>query len=217
MGVVPPADGYLAFLRAITKRHDSLLVFDEVITGFRVGPAGAQGVYGITPDLTVLGKIIGGGMPAAAYGGRAAILDALAPGGPVYQAGTLSGNPVAMAAGLAALEVLLEEDPYAELETRSRTLAEGIHDAAAKAGVPVWQNRVGSMQTLFFTDSPVTDYESAKRSDAERYAAFFHGMMARGVHLAPSQFEAAFVSTAHGERDVQQTIDAAASVLAELA
>jgi glutamate-1-semialdehyde 2,1-aminomutase len=213
MGVVPPAPGFLAFLRDITCRHGSLLVFDEVITGFRLGLAGAQGLYGIQPDLTVLGKIIGGGLPAAAYGGRAAIMDKLAPLGGVYQAGTLSGNPLAVAAGLAMVEALMADPPYARLEGTARALSEGLADAARAAGVPVWQNRVGSMLTLFFTATPVTDYATARTADKQTYARFFHGLRERGVYLAPSQFEAAFVSTAHSEADIRTTVAAAAAVL----
>ena len=217
MGVVAPAAGYLAFLRDITRRHGSLLIFDEVITGFRVGLNGAQGLYGVTPDLTVLGKIIGGGLPAAAYGGRADIMDRLAPAGDVYQAGTLSGNPVAMAAGIATLQILMDDPPYARLDQVAATLAAGLGEAAQRAGIPVQQNRVGSMQTLFFCADPVTDYATARKADKARYAAFFHGMLARGVYLAPSQFEAGFVSTAHTEAHVRKTVDAAREALAELA
>jgi glutamate-1-semialdehyde 2,1-aminomutase len=213
MGVVLPADGYLPFLREITSRHGAILIFDEVITGFRLSLGGAQKVYGVNPDLTVLGKIMGGGMPAAAYGGRADIMDTLAPGGPVYQAGTLSANPVAMAAGLATLDVLREENPYPRLEALSHRLEEGLRGAAWEAGVPVCQNRAGSMQTLFFSEGPVTDYRSAKRADTKRYAQFFHGMLDRGVHLAPSQFEAGFVSTAHTDADVDRIIEAARAAM----
>ncbi len=216
MGVVPPTPGWLKSMKELTARHGALLVFDEVITGFRVGLSGAQGLYGVTPDLTVLGKILGGGMPAAAFGGRKEVMDALAPSGPVYQAGTLSGNPVAMAAGLATLEVLRDENPYPRLEKLSGMLAEGLAEAARKAGVPVAQNRVGSMQTLFFTDAPVFDYAGARRSDAARYARFFHGMLERGVILAPSQFEACFVSTAHGEADVAKVVEAAGEAMRAL-
>jgi glutamate-1-semialdehyde 2,1-aminomutase len=216
MGVVAPRPGYLEFLREITTRHGALLIFDEVITGFRVALGGAQGLYGITPDLTVLGKILGGGLPAAAYGGRAEIMDALAPVGGVYQAGTLSGNPAAMAAGLATLTALIANPPYAALDALAGQLAEGLRDAAARAGVPVWQNRVGSMLTLFFTATPVTDYRTAKTADTRRYAHFFHAMLAAGVYLAPSQFEAAFVSTAHTAADVERTVAAARTALAAL-
>ncbi len=216
MGVVPPRPGFLDFLREVTRRHGALLVFDEVITGFRLGLGGAQGLYGIRPDLTVLGKIIGGGLPAAAYGGRADIMAALAPEGRVYQAGTLSGNPLAVAAGLATLEALMRDPPYERLEARAAALAAGLGEAARDAGVAVQQNRVGSMMTLFFTAAPVTDYASAKTSDARRYARFFHGMLERGVYLAPSQFEAAFLSTAHSPEDLRVTLAAAQAALREL-
>jgi glutamate-1-semialdehyde 2,1-aminomutase len=217
MGVVPPAEGFLQFLRETTEAAGSLLLFDEVITGFRLGLSGAQGLYGITPDITTLGKIIGGGMPAAAYGGRADIMDALSPNGPVYQAGTLSGNPVAMATGLATLELLIDDPPYEQLDSLAGELAEGLRDAAAEAGIAIQQNRVGSMQTLFFTDTPVTDYSSAMKCDTDLFGRFFHGMLDAGVHLAPSQFEAAFVSTAHTSEQIEQTIASARGVMKELA
>lgn len=213
MGVVAPAAGFLQFLRDLTSKHGSLLIFDEVITGFRLGLSGAQGLFGVTPDLTVLGKIMGGGLPAAAYGGRSDIMLALAPTGPVYQAGTLSGNPLAMAAGLAVLETLIEDPPYTRLGTLSRTLGEGFRDAAAKAGIAIQQNRVGSMQTMFFTTDAVTDYASAKKSDTDKYAKFFHGMLGEGIHFAPSQFEAAFVSTAHTDEVIDRTLAAAGKVM----
>jgi len=216
MGVVPPAPGFLEFLRDITRRRGSLLIFDEVITGFRLGLAGAQGLYGVSPDLTVLGKVIGGGLPAAAYGGRAAIMDRLAPLGGVYQAGTLSGNPLAVAAGLAVVEALMADPPYARLEAAAQDLSAGLAVAAQAAGIAVQQNRVGSMMTLFFTSTAVTDYASAKTADKQAYARFFHGMLERGIYLAPSQFEAAFVSTAHSEADIRATISAAAAALREL-
>ncbi len=217
MGVVPPAEGFLDRLRQSCDKHDIVLIFDEVITGFRLGLSGAQGLYGVTPDLTILGKIIGGGMPVGAYGGKGEIMDQLAPTGPVYQAGTLSGNPVAMAAGLAAIETLAEQQPYSQLDQRAAELEEGLSRAARDAGITVVQNRVGSMQTLFFTETPVTDYTSAKKADAKRYAGFFHSMLEQGVHLAPSQFEACFVSTAHSAEDVQQTVQAARKAMEKIA
>ncbi len=217
MGVVPPRPGFLHLLRDITREHDALLVFDEVITGFRLGLAGAQGLYDIEPDLTVLGKILGGGMPCAAYAGRRDIMESLAPIGTVYQAGTLSGNPVAMAAGLTMIEALIEDPPYARLEVLAGQLADGLRDAAAAAGVPVTQNRVGSMQTLFFCEGPVTDFTSAKAADTSLYGQWFHGLLAGGVHMAPSQFEAAFVSTAHTEQDIEETIAAAAAAFEDVA
>lgn len=216
MGVVAPADGYLQFLRDITAQHNALLILDEVITGFRVSPSGAQGLYGIAPDITVLGKILGGGMPAAAYGGKKEIMNELAPTGSVYQAGTLSGNPVAMATGLATLQTLAENPPYEELERMAVALEDGLREAASEAGVAIWQNRVGSMQTLFFTNDPVTDYSSAQKSDADKYAKFFHGMLENGVHFAPSQYEAAFVSIAHKEEDIERTTAAARKVMQTL-
>jgi glutamate-1-semialdehyde 2,1-aminomutase len=203
MGCVPPLPGYLEALRDITARFGALLVFDEVMTGFRVAYGGAQQRYGIRPDLTTLGKVIGGGLPVGAYGGRKDIMRKVAPLGPIYQAGTLSGNPLAVAAGLAMLRYLKRHpEVYGQLEARAAELC-----AAAPAGVTV--NRVGSMFTWFFTDQPVTDYESAKRSDTARFAQFFRAMLEHGIYLAPSQFEAAFVSAAHTEEDIRETIAAA--------
>lgn len=209
MGVVPPAPDFLAALRQLTSDHNILLIFDEVITGFRVSYGGAQALYGITPDLTVLGKIIGGGLPVGAYGGRKEIMDLIAPVGPVYQAGTLSGNPLAVTAGLATLQQLRAKGVYKKLEERSATLARGIGEAAKKAGIPVTQTRVGSMLTTFFTPNPVVDWTTAKQSDTKRYGQFFHHMLEQGVYLAPSQFEAAFLSTAHSIQDIEKTIRAA--------
>jgi glutamate-1-semialdehyde 2,1-aminomutase len=202
MGVVPPAPGFLAGLRELTTRHGALLVFDEVITGFRVAYGGAQALYAIRPDLTCLGKIIGGGLPVGAYGGPRELMSRVAPLGPVYQAGTLSGNPLAVAAGLATLRALEDPTVYDRLEQLGARFARGIAEAAAAAGIPVTVNRVGSMLTTFFTGGPVTDYASARQADTARYARFFHAMLDRGVFLAPSQFEAAFVSLAHSERDL---------------
>ena len=216
MGVVPPQPGFLESLREITRRAGALLIFDEVITGFRVAYGGAQSLYDVTPDLTCLGKIIGGGLPVGAYGGRREIMELLAPAGPVYQAGTLSGNPLAMAAGLATLRELRAPGFYERLEETSAKLAEGVGRAAKGAGVSLWLNRVGSMRTPFFADGPVTDYESARRADTRRYARFFHAMLERGVYLAPSQFEAVFVSSAHGEREIEATIAAATAAFADL-
>jgi glutamate-1-semialdehyde 2,1-aminomutase len=199
MGCVPPAAGFLQALRDITARHGSLLIFDEVMTGFRVAFGGAQQLYGIRPDLTTLGKVIGGGLPIGAYGGRADIMSRVAPAGPIYQAGTLSGNPLAVAAGLAMLRYLkLHPEIYAQLEARSAVIC-----AAAPRGTTV--NRVGSMFTIFFTDQPVTNWESAKRSDTARFADFHRTMLEAGIYLPPSQFEAAFVSAAHSEEDVRTT------------
>ncbi|MET0849950.1 MAG: glutamate-1-semialdehyde 2,1-aminomutase [Candidatus Rokuibacteriota bacterium] len=213
MGVVPPAPGFLAGLAEITRQHGALLIFDEVITGFRVAPGGAQALYGVRPDLTCLGKIIGGGLPVGAYGGRRDLMERVSPLGGVYQAGTLSGNPLAVAAGLATLRALADPAVYARLEALGARMARGLEDAAARAGVPVTVNRVGSMLTAFFTDAPVTDYASARRSDTKRYARYFHAMLERGVFLAPSQFEAAFVSLAHTEADLDAAAAAAAAAL----
>ncbi len=213
MGVVPPAPGFLAGLAEITRQHGALLIFDEVITGFRVAPGGAQALYGVRPDLTCLGKIIGGGLPVGAYGGRRDLMERVSPLGGVYQAGTLSGNPLAVAAGLATLRALADPAVYARLEALGARMARGLEDAAARAGVPVTVNRVGSMLTAFFTDAPVTDYASARRSDTKRYARYFHAMLERGVFLAPSQFEAAFVSLAHTEADLDAAAAAAAASL----
>ena len=209
MGVVPPAPDFLPALRQLTAEHGILLIFDEVISGFRVNYGGAQALYGIKPDLTVLGKIIGGGLPVGAYGGRKDIMDLIAPVGPVYQAGTLSGNPLAVSAGLATLKQLRGKGIYKQLEQRSLTLANGIGEAAKRAGVPVTQTRIGSMLTTFFTPGPVVDWNTAKQSDTKRYGQFFHHMLEQGIYLAPSQFEAAFLSTAHSSQDVEKTIRAA--------
>jgi glutamate-1-semialdehyde 2,1-aminomutase len=215
MGVVPPAPGFLAGLRRLCDRHGALLIFDEVITGFRVARGGAQALFGVTADLTILGKIIGGGLPVGAYGGRAGIMDQIAPTGPVYQAGTLSGNPLAMAAGIATLELLAELGVYEQLEARSSVLAAGLEAAAAAAGFPTCHTRVGSMLCTFFTEGPVTDYASARRADTRAYAAFFHAMLARGVYLAPSQFETMFVSLAHEPAEIESTVAAAEAAFAE--
>ncbi|MDR5684135.1 MAG: glutamate-1-semialdehyde 2,1-aminomutase [Armatimonadota bacterium] len=209
MGVVPPAPGFLEALRALTEQHGALLVFDEVITGFRLSYGCAHERLGVRPDLVCLGKIAGGGLPLAAYGGRADVMRLVAPSGPVYQAGTLAGNPVAVRAALATLRVLREDPPYRALEARSEALARGLRQAGADAGVPVQVNRAGSMLTVFFSAEPVTDYATARRADTDGFAAFFQGMLARGIYLPPSQFEAMFVSAAHTDVDVARTIDAA--------
>ena len=209
MGVIPPAPDFLQALRQLTIEHDILLIFDEVISGFRVSYGGAQDLYGIKPDLTVLGKIIGGGLPVGAYGGRKEIMDLIAPSGPVYQAGTLSGNPLAVTAGLATLKQLRAKGVYRKLEELSAALAKGVGEAAKKAGIPITQTRVGSMLTTFFTAGPIVDWNSAKLSDTKRYGQFFHKMLNQGVYLAPSQFEAAFLSTAHTSADIEKTIRAA--------
>jgi glutamate-1-semialdehyde 2,1-aminomutase len=219
MGVVPPAEGYLQALRDVCDAHGALLIFDEVMTGFRVAFGGAQALYGVRPDLTVLGKIVGGGMPVGAFGGPADVMKHLAPEGPVYQAGTLSGNPAAMAAGLATLQELRAEGFYEELERKSALLEAGLRKAAAGAdlGGRVCLHRVGSMLGCFFTPGEVTDYASATASNAKAYAAYFHAMLAAGVYLAPSQFEAMFVSAAHSEEDIGRTCEAAALAFAKAA
>ena len=209
MGVVPPAPGFLQGLRSLCDTYGALLIFDEVITGFRVAYGGAQALYGVRPDLTCLGKIIGGGLPVGAYGGARAIMERVAPLGGVYQAGTLSGNPLAVAAGLATLRALAAPGVYARLEESGAQLEAGLVDGAKAAGVPLVVNRVGSMLTAFFTALPVTDYVSAKRSDTARYGRFFHAMLDGGVFLAASQFEAAFVSLAHGASDLEEAAGAA--------
>jgi glutamate-1-semialdehyde 2,1-aminomutase len=216
MGVVPPQPGFLKALREITHRTGALLVFDEVITGFRVAYGGAQSLYGVTPDLTCLGKIIGGGLPVGAYGGRREVMEMLAPNGPVYQAGTLSGNPLAMAGGLATLRELQSPGFYERLDALSAKLVESVARAAKSAGVSLWLNRVGSMRTPFFVDAPVTDYASARRADTNLYARFFHAMLERGVYLAPSQFEAVFMSSAHTEREIADTVAAAEASFGEI-
>jgi glutamate-1-semialdehyde 2,1-aminomutase len=212
-GLYLPRPGYLEFLREITQAQDTLLIFDEVMTGFRVAWGGAQARFGVQPDLTCFGKIIGGGLPVGAFGGRAEIMDCLAPLGPVYQAGTLSGNPLAVAAGLAALEELESGDAYEKLEVRSAQLEGGLREAAQAARVPVQFNRIGSMFCAYFTDQPVHHLEEALRSDRERFAKFFHGLLAQGIYLAPSQFEAGFISLAHTAADIDQTVGAATKVL----
>jgi glutamate-1-semialdehyde 2,1-aminomutase len=209
MGVVPPAPEFLHTLRELTTQHNILLIFDEVISGFRVAYGGAQALYGIKPDLTVLGKIIGGGLPVGAYGGRKDIMDLIAPSGPVYQAGTLSGNPLAVTAGIDTLKQLKKKGVYQKLETHSAALAKGIGEAAKKAGVPIVQTRVGSMLTSFFTSGPVVDWNTVKLSDTKQYGRFFHKMLDQGIYLAPSQFEAAFLSTAHTTADIEKTVRAA--------
>ena len=213
MGVVPPAPGFLQGLRRLTEESEALLVFDEVITGFRVAYGGAQHMYGVSPDLTCLGKIIGGGMPVGAYGARREIMETVSPLGPMYQAGTLSGNPVAMAAGIATLDELKRPGRYEELESKAQRLEEGFRRAFAQAETPLQINRVGSMMTLFFNESRVTGWSSVSESDGDGFARFFHRMLEEGVYLPPSPFEAMFVSTAHGETDIDATIEAAARAL----
>ena len=214
MGVVPPADGFLAGLRTLTQEYGALLIFDEVVTGFRVGLGGAQALFGVEPDLTCLGKVIGGGLPVGAYGGGRAIMEQMAPTGPVYQAGTLSGNPMAVAAGIITLRILSNEGVFGVLDQLGERVAGGLAGLAQRAEVPVQVNRVGSMFTLFFSDAPVSDYASAKKSDTEQHARFFHAMLEGGVYLPPSQFEACFLSLAHMERDIEETLSIAEQAFA---
>jgi glutamate-1-semialdehyde 2,1-aminomutase len=216
MGVVPPRDGFLPGLREVTNQHGALLIFDEVMTGFRVHPGGAQALYGITPDLTTLGKVIGGGLPVGAYGGRRDVMDMIAPSGPVYQAGTLSGNPLAMAAGIATLQVLGQSGLWEQMESAVERLASEIADAAAAASVPIQQTRVGTMFATFFTGTQVVDWPSAGTSDTERFGRFFQAMLEGGVYLAPSQFEAGFMSAVHDEVAISATIEAARAAMRAL-
>jgi glutamate-1-semialdehyde 2,1-aminomutase len=216
MGVVPPTQGFLQGLREICTEHDTLLIFDEVMTGFRVAFGGAQERYGVAPDITCLGKIVGGGMPVGAYGGKAEIMDKVAPAGPMYQAGTMSGNPVSMAAGIKTLKILKDEQQYQNLEYRSQYLADELKKRSDAHNIPVTINRVGSMFTVFFQNGPVTNFNDAKKSDTKRFAKYFHGMLERGVFIPPSQYEAWFVSTAHGEEDLHHTIHSHEQVMKEL-
>lgn len=214
MGVVPPAPGFLQRVRELTREHGSLLIFDEVITGFRLRYGGVQTMLGVEPDLTCLGKIIGGGLPVGAYGGRRDMMETVAPQGSVYQAGTLAGNPLTMAAGIATLRALADDAAYQRLEASAIFLEDGLRRAAEVSETPVRINRAGSMLTMFFTADPVTDFASARRSDTQRYAAFFRRMLSRGVFLPPSQFEAVFVSLAHTDAEIAETIEAARESLA---
>jgi glutamate-1-semialdehyde 2,1-aminomutase len=216
MGVIRPRSGFLEGLRELTLQHKVLLIFDEVITGFRLAYGGAQEVYGIKPDLTCLGKIIGGGLPVGAFGGRREILERLAPVGDIYQAGTLSGNPLSMTAGIETLKLLQKPGFYRELEEKGRKLAEGLREGAQRAGIPAQVNQVGSMLTSFFTEREVIDYASAKTSAVPKYAQFFTKMLDQGIHLAPSQFEAAFISSEHQKEHIERTIAAAKSSLESL-
>ncbi len=216
MGCVPPQPGYLETVRALTTKHGALLIFDEVMTGFRLARGGAQELFGIKPDLTTLGKIIGGGLPVGAYGGSREIMNHVAPAGPVYQAGTLSGNPLSMTAGLVTLRRLRDKAVYDTLENSSRRLCDGLARAAQDAGITTVTNRVGSMWTSFFTNEPVVDWDSANKCNREAYGRFFHAMMDRGVYLAPSQFEAAFVSLAHTDEIVEETMEAARQAFARV-
>ncbi len=216
MGVIPPQPGFLEGLRQITQKHGALLIFDEVMTGFRVAYGCAQSLFNITPDLTCFGKIIGGGFPVGAYGGKQEIMQLVAPAGPVYQAGTLSGNPVAMTAGIETLKILHQPGSYEKLETLSAKLSNGLKEAADNAGVAIFQTRVGAMSCMYFTENEVSDFQSAKTSNTQRYATYFHEMLKRGVYFAPSQFEAAFVSLAHSEDDIDKTCSEAFDVMKTL-
>jgi len=217
MGCVPPQPGFLKGLREICDQHGALLILDEVMTGFRVAYSGAQSLYDVRPDITTLGKVIGGGMPIGAYGAPRKLMELVSPLGPMYQAGTLSGNPIAVAAGRATLSVLRNSSIYDDLEERSAEFANGVVKSAEKHGVPAVLNRVGSMWTLFFTDAPVTDFETANRSNREKFARFFHLMLAEGVYLPPSQLESAFFSAAHAKKDILQMIERADRVLKKVA
>jgi glutamate-1-semialdehyde 2,1-aminomutase len=217
MGVVPPEPGFLQGLRDLTDAHGALLIFDEVMTGFRVHPGGAQALYGVRPDLTTLGKVIGGGLPVGAYGGRRDMMELIAPAGPVYQAGTLSGNPLAMSAGIATLEFLRAHPGlWEQMDVRAARLAGGILKAAHAAGIPVTGHQVGTMFSVFFTETTVKDWPTAKTSDTGLFGNYFRGMLERGIYLAPSQFEAGFMSAAHDDSAVDATLAAAAAVFEEL-
>lgn len=216
MGVIVPDMEFLKGIRKITKEYESLLIFDEVITGFRVGRGGAQELFGIMPDITCLGKIIGGGLPVGAYGGSKEIMMNVSPAGNIYQAGTLSGNPLAMIAGITTLKILNEDGVYRKLERLGSTLFSGLKTAAEKAGIPVTINHIGSMGSMFFTEGPVYDFNSANKSDTERFRSYYKGMLNKGVYLAPSPFESTFVSLAHTQEVIQTTIDAAMSVMSSL-
>jgi glutamate-1-semialdehyde 2,1-aminomutase len=216
MGLVPPGDQFLETLRETTRQCGSVLIFDEVMTGFRVAHGGAQQRYGISPDLSCFGKVIGGGLPVGAYGGRKAIMEHIAPQGPVYQAGTLSGNPLAMAAGIATLELLKAPGFYNRLDAQAERLISGLRSSAEKANVPVSCNRVGAMLGMFFTEGPVNSFSDAKRSDLKRFSAYYRGMLEHGIYLAPSQFEAFFLSAAHDDDAIDQTLSAAEAVFAQL-
>ncbi|MDA3897572.1 MAG: glutamate-1-semialdehyde 2,1-aminomutase [Desulfobacteraceae bacterium] len=216
MGLVPPADGFLETLRIETSKHGTLLIFDEVMTGFRVSKGGAQGLYNIDPDMSCFGKIVGGGLPVGAYGGKEHIMSQVAPEGPIYQAGTLSGNPIAMAAGIATLKEIGKPGFYEALERTSARLAKGLQQAAVNTGTKAVLNRVGSMVGIFLTDQPVGSFDAAKTSDLEKFASYYRKMLDRRIYLAPSQFESLFVSAAHSDRDIDDTVAAAESVFSEL-
>lgn len=217
MGLLPPKPGFLEGLRELTQKHGTLLIFDEVMTGFRLALGGAQQLYGIKPDLTTMGKVIGGGLPVGAYGGRRDLMDQIAPAGPIYQAGTLSGNPLAVAAGIACLRELMKPGQFDKLEQTSKQIADGIGKLAADARVPMSVNRVGSMFTTYFCSEPPFDYPSAKKADTKKFGAFFHALLDEGVYFPPSQFESAFVSLSHGDSEVAHTLKAVKAALAKVA
>jgi glutamate-1-semialdehyde 2,1-aminomutase len=214
-GFIPPLPDFLPALRRVTAEHGALLIFDEVMTGFRVALGGAQDHYGVTPDLTTLGKVVGGGLPVGAFGGRRDLMERIAPSGPIYQAGTLSGNPLAMAAGICQLLIIRESDPYAALERKGLALVEGITAEAQALGVPVWGGALGGMWGLHFQEGPVRSYEEAKRGDGAFFRRFFRALLERGVYVAPSAFEAGFMSTAHTDEDIAFTLEQARSALRE--
>lgn len=216
MGIIPPRDGYLNELREITEEHGIVLIFDEVITGFRVAYGGAQSLYNVTPDMTCLGKVIGGGLPVGAYGGKREIMKCVAPEGDVYQAGTLSGNPLAVSAGLTTLKRLAEPGTYEQLEDRASTLADGLADVTKKHNIDAWHSRVGSMLMLYFTPESVMDADGARTADTDRFREYFWGLLASGIYVAPSQFEAGFVSLVHSEDDIENTVQAATEIIAKL-
>lgn len=216
MGVVLPAEGFLQGIRRLTEEYGALLIFDEVMTGFRVSYGGAQAHFGIDPDITCLGKVIGGGLPVGAYGGKRRFMEQIAPSGPIYQAGTLSGNPLAMNAGLTTLKLLQQPGTYEALASKTTRLAEGLKQIALEAGLPIWVNAIGAMFCPFFTDVPVKDYASACTSDVERFAKYHRGMLERGIYLGPSQYEAVFLSTAHTESDIDQALEQARIVFRTL-
>lgn len=216
MGIIPPNDGYLNELREITEQHGVVLIFDEVITGFRVAYGGAQSYYDVTPDMTCLGKIIGGGLPVGAYGGKKEIMSCVAPEGDVYQAGTLSGNPLAVTAGITTLNLLSKPGVYKQLETKAAALAAGLEEATKKNGIDAWHSRVGSMLMLYFTSKSVTDADDARTANTDRFKDYFWGLLEKGIYIAPSQFEAGFVSLVHSDKDIQNTIEAASEVISQL-
>ena len=217
MGLVLPKEGYLESIRALTRKYGALVICDEVMSGFRSAQGGSQSLYDVDPDITCLGKVIGGGLPVAAYGGKLEIMQKVSPAGPMYQAGTLSGNPLAMAAGIAALTYMEENKVCEKLESMTAILTGGLERAAAKAGVPVQVHRLGSMFTVFFNDKSVTDFDSAAASDLEAFKIYFHSMLEQGIYLPPSQFETNFLSLAHSPEDIQKTIDVAAVAFAKVA